>query len=431
MNDDRELLKGFVCEGSQANFATLVKRYTPLVFSSAQRRIGASQAEDVTQAVFIILAKRAPQLYNRKHGNIAGWLHTTTRYASLQALRSEKRRMTHETNASENYRTLNVPTQPEPSDDIIPLIDEGLDSLSKKDRHALLMRYFRGSSHTEVGKALGISENAANKRTERALVKLERYFLRKGITVSVPLVVATIAGEGTATASTSLSTACATVALSTSTTTTLGAAAILATQTSSAILVAQIKAITISTIACSLLVGGLTATFRKSIMPPKPDFKLVNIEPFSLSYKGRTELPDGTFEFQLNDLNSHKTHFVKIGEHINGYEVKSHTLKSQSRILDGINQIILVDVSQLTLESVDHRIELVKDKYIQTKEWFAFVRTGKTGEIHHVGHGDRLTDGNDIYEVTHINPPTHTITLKSLNDQKTFTVSLEETTQHK
>jgi len=366
VDDDLELLKGYVCEGSQADFETLVQRYTPMVFSSAQRRVGASSAEDVTQAVFIILARKATRLCRRKHANIAGWLHATTRYASLQVLRSEKRRLAHEHGASEEQDTMQEQPETGTCTMITPLLDTALDSLGAKDRNVLLLRFFKGASHASIGEALGISENAANKRVERALAKLERFFTKRGVSVSTAALVAAIAGEGTATAATGLGASCAATALSWSSAGAVGSVATLVGQTSAAMLVAQMKTAAIAVITCSALVGGTAATV-KHVQQDSPSDHALQAEPFALVYKGRTELPDGTFEFQLNDRNSRKTYFVRIGDEVLGYELREHTLKGRSTDL-GVGSELHLDVSELTLESPSKRIVLVKDRYVSSGE---------------------------------------------------------------
>lgn len=366
MDDDLELLRGYVCEGSQADFEALVQRYTPMVFSSAQRRVGASSAEDVTQAVFIILARKASRLYRRKHANLAGWLHTTTRYASLQVLRSEKRRLAHEHGASEEQDAVQEPPEYEARAMITPLLDAAMDSLGSKDRSALLLRYFKDASHASIGQALGISENAANKRVERALAKLERFFARRGVSASAAALAAAIAGEGTATAATGLGSSCAAVALSWNTVGAVGSVSTLVGQTSTAILLAQVKTVAVTAVACSALLGG-TAVAIREVRQENPSLQEPQVEPFALVYKGRTELPDGTFEFQLNDRDSRKTYFVKLGDEVLGYEVTEHALKSSAAEL-GVGSELHLDVSELTLESADNRFILVKDRDVSTGE---------------------------------------------------------------
>ncbi len=425
MNDDRKLLKGFVCEGSQVDFEALVQRYTPMVFSSAQRRVGAACAEDITQAVFIILAEKAARLYKRQHGNVAGWLHTTTRYAALQSLRSEKRRVAHELEATEEQETLQEQAAPETWTLITPLLDKALDSLNGKDRNAILLRFFKGASHAEIGQALGISENSANKRVERALTKLKHFFKRRDITVSAITLTAAIAGEGTATAATGLSASCVAAALSTGSAGILESISNLVSHTTTAMLVAQAKTITLTGATCAALLGSAAIGIQHQITPKPPNVRLLRVERFAIAYKGRTELPDGTFEFQLNDSNSHQTHFVKIGDHVLGYEVKEHTLKTKPIRLGRLNDMLAGDVSELTLESPGHRIVLMKDKYIPSDKWMAVVRVADEPATRQVGNGCMLNDHRATYNIIGVNPRTQTITLRSQRDGKTFTISIE------
>ena len=65
-----------------------------------------------------------------------------------------------------------------------PLLHEALDSLSAGERYVLLLRYFEGRSLRETGEALGISEDAARLRVERAIEKMRRYFSKRGYLIS-------------------------------------------------------------------------------------------------------------------------------------------------------------------------------------------------------------------------------------------------------
>ena len=74
--DDMRLLREFATSNSQPAFTTLVQRHINLVYSVALRRLGnAQEAEEVTQAVFVILARKAGSLGT---GTIlSGWLYQT------------------------------------------------------------------------------------------------------------------------------------------------------------------------------------------------------------------------------------------------------------------------------------------------------------------------------------------------------------------
>ena len=96
--NDMELLRDYDRHASEAAFAELVQRHIGLVYSAALRHVGiAAQAEEITQAVFIILARKASGL--RPDTILEGWLYETTRLTSLSFLRGERRRQFREQEA--------------------------------------------------------------------------------------------------------------------------------------------------------------------------------------------------------------------------------------------------------------------------------------------------------------------------------------------
>ena len=175
--DDGNLLRRYVQEHSQPAFAELLRRHLPLVYAAARREIrDAHLAEDVTQAVFLVLARRAEGL--KKTGSLAGWLFRTTRYAATSAKAKERRRKHHERQAGESRPTMQ-PSQTETLEqiektwtEIEPNLNVALARLPSKDREAILLRYFEDRSVKEVADALGISEAATKMRIGRGLEKL-------------------------------------------------------------------------------------------------------------------------------------------------------------------------------------------------------------------------------------------------------------------
>lgn len=182
MTDDEQLLRQYIQERSEPAFGELVARHIDLVYSAALRVVNGDThlAQDVTQTVFIDLARKAPAL---PPGVIlAGWLHRHTCFTSSTAVRTERRRQTREQTAME-ISALNDNTSP-PWELIAPFLDEGLNQLSPADRDALVLRFLRRHDFRAVGAALNISEDAAQKRVTRALEKLRAEFARRGVTAT-------------------------------------------------------------------------------------------------------------------------------------------------------------------------------------------------------------------------------------------------------
>jgi RNA polymerase sigma factor (sigma-70 family) len=190
--DDKELLRQFVEGGSDDAFAALVVRHINLVYSVALRRVGNPHgAEEVTQAVFITLAKKAPGLAGS--GALSTWLFQTTRFTAGNFIRSESRRARREQEAYVQS-TLNEPAQ-DVWPQIAPLLEDAVAALNEKDRRAVVLRFYENRNLREVGLALEASEAAAEKRVARAVEKMRRYFSRRGIYSTVVLLTEAISAH--------------------------------------------------------------------------------------------------------------------------------------------------------------------------------------------------------------------------------------------
>jgi RNA polymerase sigma factor (sigma-70 family) len=190
--NDMELIREYVDRRSEPAFETLVSRYINLVYSAAIRQVRDPHlAEEITQAVFIILARKAATL--GPDTILPGWLHRTAGYAAADALKSLRRRAQREQEAY-MQSILNEP-EPDHWPQIAPVLDDALARLREPDRNAIVLRYFENKNLQEVGAALGASEGAAKKRVNRALEKLRKFLSRRGIVLSAAAIAAAVSAN--------------------------------------------------------------------------------------------------------------------------------------------------------------------------------------------------------------------------------------------
>lgn len=182
---DTELLRRYVELNSDEAFSTLVARHINLVYSAALRKTGnAHAAEEITQAVFIILAKKARGL--RQEIVLSGWLYQTARLTAANYLRNEIRRAHREQEAY--MQSLSEETESNLWRQIAPHLEDAMGQLGEKDRNAIALRFFQGKSFQELAIALGGTENAAKKRVHRTLEKLRTFFAKRGIASTTAII---------------------------------------------------------------------------------------------------------------------------------------------------------------------------------------------------------------------------------------------------
>jgi RNA polymerase sigma factor (sigma-70 family) len=193
MTPDCELLRRYAGTKSEEAFAELVQRHINLVHSAALRQVNgdAHLAQDVAQTVFTDLARKAGSLARREV--LTGWLYTSAHFAAAKIVRTENRRR----NREEQFMRESIhETAPEVGrvtpcapdwEKIHPALDEVMHELKEADREAILLRYFENRPFAEIGGKLGLNENAARMRVDRALEKLRAAFLQRGVATTTAL----------------------------------------------------------------------------------------------------------------------------------------------------------------------------------------------------------------------------------------------------
>ncbi|HEX3731057.1 MAG TPA: sigma-70 family RNA polymerase sigma factor [Opitutaceae bacterium] len=181
MTDDGQLLRQYLQHQSEAAFAELVRRHLGLVYHAALRRLhgDGAAAEDVSQAVFLQLARKAPFLCG--HPALAGWLYTAVNLEASVWIRGARRRQAREQDAAALLAAEAGTDALRDGRFLRPILDEALLALGSGEREAVLLRYLEGHSHAEVAQKLGISEAAAQRRVSRALDKLRGQLERRQV----------------------------------------------------------------------------------------------------------------------------------------------------------------------------------------------------------------------------------------------------------
>lgn len=200
MSDDAELLHRYVSERSEPAFAEVVRRHVDLVYFAALRQVGGDthRAQDVTQAVFADLARKAPTLLDRS--SVTGWLHTSTRFAATKVRRADRTRRKYEQEAQAMQTLLNENDPTPPWEQLRPIIDDVVQELAEPDREAVLLRFFEGHAFAEVGAKLKLGEDAARLRVNRALDKMQAALARRGVTSTAAALGIALAGQAGAVA---------------------------------------------------------------------------------------------------------------------------------------------------------------------------------------------------------------------------------------
>jgi RNA polymerase sigma factor (sigma-70 family) len=191
--NDSNLTCEYADRNSEEAFAALVQRHINLVCSVALRYTGnPSDAEDVTQAVFTILAKKASGL--RQRTTLTGWLYETARFTARQFLRTRRRQQVRE---QEVYMQSSLDDS-DPNNvwqQLAPLLEEAMARLSEKERTLVALRFFEKKSGAETAALLGIQESAAHKRATRALEKLRNFFAKHGVSSTGAIIAGAISAN--------------------------------------------------------------------------------------------------------------------------------------------------------------------------------------------------------------------------------------------
>jgi RNA polymerase sigma factor (sigma-70 family) len=206
---DIELIREYAENGSDSAFTELTRRHINLVYSTARRVVvDPHLAEDVTQATFTALASSARGLLDRP--TLAPWLHRTASNLAANLVRGEMRRRARE---KEAFAMQTTPDSDSDWTQLAPVLDAALNELAEPDRVLLVLRFFEKQSSREIATVLRLSDEAAQKRVQRALERLRSQLLRNRVALSTATIGAVLTGQAVTAAPAGLATSVSAMAL--------------------------------------------------------------------------------------------------------------------------------------------------------------------------------------------------------------------------
>ena len=189
------LLQSYVQEGSQETFQEIVVGHLGLVYGVALRCLNgdAALADDACQIVFQSLAQKARSL--PPDTIMTGWLYRHTFHTASRMARAEKRRHLREKRAAADLETTGN-EGPDSTHEAEQVAAKLLAGLPTQDRAALLLRFYEDRNFREIGKMLGVSEDAAQKRVARAIEKLRSKLRKVGTGIAASALTAYLTSIG-------------------------------------------------------------------------------------------------------------------------------------------------------------------------------------------------------------------------------------------
>jgi RNA polymerase sigma factor (sigma-70 family) len=202
---DADLLERFLRgEKSEAEeaFRALVIRHGPMVLGVCRRVLEMHpDAEDVFQATFLVLARKAATIRNRKV--LAGWLYEVAHRMAVKARgHSFRRRNLERQVAAMSPRVIerNEAELAACGNELRPILHAEVERLPECYRIPVILSYLEGKTNEEVADLLQWPVGTVKGRLSRARDLLRERLSRRGLALSAAFIVTSLCQEKTASA---------------------------------------------------------------------------------------------------------------------------------------------------------------------------------------------------------------------------------------
>ena len=167
-----------VWQGDFAALGMLYDQYSGLVYSIALKALrSVAEAEDLTQEVFMILARS--HTYDPQRGALAKYLTTLTRSRAIDRLRARATQQKYLT----QWNQLQMSTEAaSPMNDAVQqerrtVVRAALSKLSDRQREVLELSYYEGQSQSDIAKRLNVPLGTVKSWARRGLLQLKSQLL--------------------------------------------------------------------------------------------------------------------------------------------------------------------------------------------------------------------------------------------------------------
>jgi RNA polymerase sigma factor (sigma-70 family) len=291
---DAELMDAYSSRQDEGAFGELMRRHGAMVYRACHRLLkDAHEAEDASQAVFVVLARKAGGL---RKGDLAAWLY---RVAHLVAAETVRKRM-HRAKREESYavdeaiQTAGFAASDVADPALLGLVDAALLSLPERCREAVILRYLQNHSEAEAARRVGCAVGTLSSRASRGIERLRQRLAKRGVALGGVALAGLLTSEASAAVPETLlpsilATVKTSVATTATATTATSAAAMLAKGAMKAMFIAKVKTAALVTAAAVLL----AATVSVSVEQLRDVCQISNITPAAGPH--RTTVEDSQF----------------------------------------------------------------------------------------------------------------------------------------
>lgn len=192
---DAELIAAYVSSKDEEVFAEIVSRHGPMVYRVCLGMLGdPHEAEDASQATFIVLTRKAQSLKRRRE--LSAWLYGVARNVCLQAIRRRAQRAKGEKRvAMMKEAGMRQDDSEQARQELLGSLYLELGLLSKVQRQAVLLRHIEGHSEKEAAAIVGCAPNTLSKRVKDGLERLRQRLCSKGHILGAAMLLGVLQSE--------------------------------------------------------------------------------------------------------------------------------------------------------------------------------------------------------------------------------------------